>query len=575
MAGRLQARKRHARKLGLEQLEGRQLLAGIVTITLTGTEFRFDGDANSNGMVLTYRINQGSLNEYRVSSTNTGTPNDPGTMFRFGATTASTITFNGGAFPLIPNTHILTVKLADNDDKFVYSQSAPITNVAINFLDANIDMGFGGKDTVETTFLRLTRDWKIWGGQPGTPPQIQAPVISLGRGGFNNVGRDFCYYGGNGNDDITMLATVVDRNVREPPLPANYLNPCLATGMNLRDGNDKFTISNAPTGAVRVGATNPASTFLLDTGTGNDAISVTGMTVGQMGWNLEDGNDTMFFQSTNIVRNSTIDGGPGYDVHTESNTSPKNNFKDANGNFILDNTPTNPVTPPFTAPPRQGTTTNPNGAELRYVNFENGQSRPPIGPGSPPQNGGNNGGGRWSYRREGSVVVSTSNSPNLTALQNLLAFSAVSGQYPQASASLVDGKLLVTGTDKSDIIILSDAGNGQIRVRVGSRILGTFSTNTGIAVNSLGGNDYIYVAPAITTAAMVSATASQDFVMGSLSLLLLDNSRIYANQQASEHPQFLLDPNSAASQDMALLEILGLPQESTDSTSIYANWRPR
>ena len=593
------------RRLSVEQLEDRHLMTGIVTITqrtvLAGawmnntvgavqtTELLFTGDGSANGLHLT---NSGN-NSYIVSSINTGTPGDNGTKFRIGAT--------GPLLDRIPltgigNNYVLTVKLLGGDDKFLYDQNVPNvpSNQYINFLDANIDMGFGAKDSVEAIFLRVSRDWKIWGGQSQTPPQIQAPVISLGRGGFNNVGRDFCYWGGNGNDDITLLATNIQRYVLLPPDPTagavtapQYLDRCLPTPnpisttnpitptfpprMNLFGGNDRLSISNSPTGRVTVGnatSTIDSSIFFLDAGAGNDSISSVGMDVNRMVWDLNTGDDTVFFQSTNIRWNSEIEGGAGYDLHTESNTNPRNNFKDANGNFVLDNTPSMPTTPPFTTPARQGTTTNPNGAELRYVNFENGQTRPPGGGGGSGGGGGGTG-GRWNFRSSESVVVSTSNSANLGNLIELLPPSGETGNS-EPTVSVVNDRLLVAGTTESDLILVTDAGNGRVRVRVGSRILGTFDVGQGIAVDTQAGNDFVYVAPSISVSTIVSGTATADLLIGGLNLLLLDNGTVYSNQTAAEHPQFVLDQNPAA-QDMALLQILGLPGETVDIWAILGH----
>jgi hypothetical protein len=571
------------KKLFLERLEDRSLMAGIVDVfTNVAGELQLIArgtalDTTAHGVMLTFVSNSGSMNTYRISSTNTGTPNDTGTQFSLNGTgpLVSTLTISN-----IPNMFDLYVNLKNGDDKFVYNQSAPVTNTAINFRDAALDLGFGQKDQLEVTFLRVSRDLKIWGGQPGTPPQLQSPVISLGRGGFNSVGRDFGYYGGNGNDDITILATTIARDVRRPPDPANYRNACPAEPMFLNDGNDKLTIGNSPTGPVTVGlptSTATNSIFRLDGGGGNDSISVTGMTVNVIDWNLDDrnvdtvvGDDTVFFQSTTIRWNSTVDGGPGYDIHTESNSNPRNNFKDENGNFILDSSPSDTTTPPFTNPPRQGTATNPNGAEMRFVNFENGQTRPPGSGGSGGGGGGGGGGGaRWNYRRDESVVVSTANSSTLTSLVTLLANSEhVDNTEP--SVTVVNDRLLISGTKENDLILIADAGNGRVRVRAGHRILGTFYIGQGIAVETLSGNDFVYVAPTIPVSTMVSATATSDRIMGGMNLLLLDNGVVYSNQQAAEHPHFVLEQNAAA-QDMALLQILGLPSDTNDIWSIFRN----
>ena len=55
-----------------------------------------------------------------------------------------------------------------------------------------------------------------------------------------------------------------------------------------------------------------------------------------------------------------------------------------------------------------------------------------------------------------------------------------------------------------------------------------------------------------------------------MNLLLLDNGTVYSNQLAADHPQFVLQQSPAA-QDMALLQILGLPQDTTDVWSIFRN----
>ena len=48
---------RRKRPLGVEKLEDRQLMAGIVNILISATEIRFVGDAANNGISVTFQGN--------------------------------------------------------------------------------------------------------------------------------------------------------------------------------------------------------------------------------------------------------------------------------------------------------------------------------------------------------------------------------------------------------------------------------------------------------------------------------------------------------------------------------------
>ncbi|QDU26054.1 hypothetical protein ETAA8_11260 [Anatilimnocola aggregata] len=544
------------RNLNVEQLENRQMMAGIVTITIDNAagEAFFVGDDLPNGMTITFQGGSGSNNTYRISSVNTGTAGDTGTRFRIGTGGTPQTTISSLA---IPSSYDLIVQMRDGNDRLVYNQNAPASNVAINFRDATFDLGLGAIDALDATYLRVARDWKIYGGQDllNVVP-AQAPVITLGRGGPNFVGRDFGYMGGNGNDNFTMLATTITRNVGLPPavtydnnnLPTNayWQNPLQAgRSMETREGNDQVTFINTPTGPVLVGHTATsaaASIFRLDTGAGNDAVASTGMTVNQMIWNLNDGDDTVFFQSTTVRYDSTVDGGAGYDIHTESNRAPVNNFT------VLTGATTDP-------------TPSPTVVEVTFSNFENGTPNPNPGGGGGgggSGGGGGGGGGRWNYRNSGGVVpVNTSGSAGVGGLEEtLLTYAGGSGSNAviEASALIANGRLLINGTSANDLILVTSVIDGLVRVRLGNRILGIFSVEGGVAINGVDGDDFIYVAPSSATT-LVAANPNSDNVSGGSNVLVYNSNTVYTTRNAADAIA-ASNPATLTAQDLALLELL-------------------
>jgi len=526
--------------LGVEKLEDRQLMAGIVNILISATEIRFVGDAANNGISVTFQGNSGSNTLLRVSSVNTGSAGDTGTQFRVGTTGPTFSTIN---LPAVPNTIDLTIQSEDGDDRVVFNQSAPASNTAIQFRDANLDLGFGAKDSLDVTYLRVSQDLKIWGGQDvASAVPVQAPVITLGRGGPIFVGRHFGYLGGNGNDDITIINTTIIDHVGLSPPETNWRAAVdLSRSMETRDGNDRVIVTNAPGGPVIIGATRTTqaeSSFWLLTGNGNDTVSSTGMTSNHVLWDLGAGDDTVYFQSTTIKLDSQVDGGAGYDIHTESNVTPKNNF------IPLLPTPTVP-NPPFA---------DPAVVEVRFLNFENGQTRPPSSGGGSGGGGGGGGTGRWVFRNQGLVTVNTSASPVLNGLEQLLLATSQTHSGNEPSATIVDGKLLINGTAASESIFVSEVVNGLVRVRVGNKLLGIFSVENGMAIDGVDGDDYIYVAPSSTTT-VVSATPGSDRVTGGSNVLLMNSSSVYTTGEAAAAVT-ASSPGAMTAQDLALLALL-------------------
>ncbi len=91
---------------------------------------------------------------------------------------------------------------------------------------------------------------------------------------------------------------------------------------------------------------------------------------------------------------------------------------------------------------------------------------------------------RFTQLNEGNLTLipAPTDAANDPGVDGLLTITAgPSTNSIQVSASVMDNQLLILGTTGADRILVSPVGNDQIRVRVGSQILGTF-TASGAAV---------------------------------------------------------------------------------------------
>ncbi|QDU29983.1 Cohesin domain protein [Anatilimnocola aggregata] len=124
-------------------------------------------------------------------------------------------------------------------------------------------------------------------------------------------------------------------------------------------------------------------------------------------------------------------------------------------------------------------------------------------------------------------------------------------QSPPATATVDAGKLQIVGTPGKDFIYISARSATEVRVRVNSRILGDFPTPSEIQIDSLGGDDYIYVDQSLPQpgAAAVQNSSAGEFV---------DDAGIPPVQVVSpavEPAHSTTNPPPAAN-DLALLQLL-------------------
>lgn len=165
------------------------------------------------------------------------------------------------------------------------------------------------------------------------------------------------------------------------------------------------------------------------------------------------------------------------------------------------------------------------------------------------------------------------------AIDGLLTITGTaSAATPQAQ--LVNGRLLVTGTDRDDQLLISPlAGGTQVIVRANNRILGRFDMPTGIAVDVLSGHDLVYVDDSLP--ATVIATSPNDAALG----IAADIIRTGSNSQLVNSPvqnsfpgsggEFVGGSESGATgqspnlspNDLALLQLLDQWMSSEDQAA--------
>ena len=115
------------------------------------------------------------------------------------------------------------------------------------------------------------------------------------------------------------------------------------------------------------------------------------------------------------------------------------------------------------------------------------------------------------------------------------------------TARLVGEQLLITGSAGNDRILVAPTIDGRLRVRVGGQLLGDFAA-TGVAIDSLTGNDFIYVAPLAPAALIVGELSERDQIFGG------ENTRI-APSEAPDSDQQGTAVNSGF-ENAALLQLL-------------------
>ncbi len=305
------------RKLRMEQMEARQMMAGDVMARVVDGNLILDeaiGQAGRDNSVMISQVAPGTV---RVAG---GTLAD-GTMSKINGAASQDFTVPGN----------LVVRLGGGNDSFSCSGVAPPT-----FNDVNIDVaataGFinsPDKDNVHLSYATIKGSVTVNTGadndQVGMVGSSIAGNVSINTGaGADNVYLQNLTGTVGGAVDIQTFSSLAEKDADNVSLISDNVfgNINVRTG----DGSDFFLIYNVTS----------HRDFNLDAGAGGDSLQLINVAaLDNFFANLGDGNDN--FSASNLFVNGVtkIDGGTGYDQLGTKDAFPthavKTNFESING----------------------------------------------------------------------------------------------------------------------------------------------------------------------------------------------------------------------------------------------------
>jgi hypothetical protein len=120
-----------------------------------------------------------------------------------------------------------------------------------------------------------------------------------------------------------------------------------------------------------------------------------------------------------------------------------------------------------------------------------------------------------------------------------------------SAARMIDNRLLVTGTDQIDFILLSALGDDRVRVRINNRLAGDFTTPAEVAIVTGPGNDYFYVDPKLPARVIVSTNS-----FGGRNLDPANEVRVAASSSAIFNDVDIRRTSQQSVRGLALLQVL-------------------
>lgn len=209
----LSSSRPHSKRLSVERLEDRSLMAGNVTAAVTGGVLVITGDASDNGVTVDYIQ---ANNSYQVIGTSQGGTN---------TTINSLDTSVAGNEQIFANvTKGIKITLNAGNDNLVFGAAATSTFVVTGG-NVEIDAGIGN-DTVA-----IGRNGNAAGGAAPIENEV-------------NISKSLVVKLGLGNDTLTMTNTTVSKNL--------VIHGDPVSGNGQADGNDSVTFPTTftPAGGV-------------------------------------------------------------------------------------------------------------------------------------------------------------------------------------------------------------------------------------------------------------------------------------------------------------------------------------
>jgi len=290
---------RSSRRLGLESLEGRQMMAGNVLVNVTGGDLVITGDSQNNFISIVPVEFQGAP--------------VPGKFF-VGFQNATRINGQLAGLSVEGVTHDIKINMNAGNDRVIVGNDTEFDNFVVPN-DLTISMG-AGNDNVLIKKISVTDDFTIntAGGQDGI--FVQADVGQLGN--VENGANDLNIDSGIGNDyvqidisDVRGKLTVNTTGLTETDLGADDVEMTFVdvggdAEIRTGGGNDVVNLFNLVTG----------DDMTIDTGAGRDRAELTLCAMDELFAQMGAGSDELTID-TCLGGKATLRGGLRGDRETD------------------------------------------------------------------------------------------------------------------------------------------------------------------------------------------------------------------------------------------------------------------
>jgi large repetitive protein len=277
------------RRLGLESLESRQMLAGNVTVSVVNSELLISGDTAANRIVVTEVAGgDSSYRSFRITGQKFDGAFDANGLPVAG-TTATKVNGGDAAVVKFIGSDKVRITLGGGNDAVSFGTSAAITTTAA----LNINTG-AGRDYVRVERVKPTASNTTLNVNTGTDAEANNELVQLLSVGTPedqavNTTQHVSVSTGGGNDRV-----VVDR-LR---LGGNVL-------IGLGKGSDALLATSVDVNKVTVNG---------GTSEHRDTITIGSLKANEAAVNLGAGNDLITITALSVIYgNSVVDGGAGTD----------------------------------------------------------------------------------------------------------------------------------------------------------------------------------------------------------------------------------------------------------------------
>jgi len=348
----------NSRRISLEMLERRSLLAGNITALVDGGSLVLTGDATANGVA----IHQADTGKYVVSG--------------FGLDGSATL-INGMNSPQVFSniTADLVIDLRDGDDVLVLSNNAAQRQSLADQLSGGTAGTIAASpvatntNTVSANQVAVPRNLQI---QTGADDDGVALNVNVGgaSGGYAVVST------GAGADTLLVKTSTFQRNLAFDTgdgadvvgISKTHVHDSLFATLGI--GSDKFAMSGSSARAISVNASDGADTVQIltsssteetavSTGGGNDRLTINGLNAANLSVLTGAGDDYVAVSHANLTDAATIGTGDGDDqvsldfvdadndlvvllgngddsLRVTNTTAGSASFSGSNGNDVLD-----------------------------------------------------------------------------------------------------------------------------------------------------------------------------------------------------------------------------------------------